>query len=106
MKFIQKFPALIQFFGAYFNQDAGLDYPNLNQALEAFKGENSPETIFLVNEELDQLLSLDLDNNMLTQALLELGCEYWHNFHEPETSKEWLKKIKMRLLPSHQESSR
>ena len=97
-KYRFKFPELYQFFGGYFYQGWSADYrwenakPNFTAVVRHFKAVNPPPTVNRVRLELEELLSLALDETELNAALAELGS----NFYPPAeelTSAAWLKKI-------------
>ncbi|MGI9055230.1 MAG: contact-dependent growth inhibition system immunity protein [Pyrinomonadaceae bacterium] len=93
-----KFAGLFQFFGGYFYQGWTSDYnwetakPDFSAVVRHFKAVNPPKTVISVKNELEDLLSLDLDEEDLTAVLTELGS----NFHAPAenlTNKQWLENI-------------
>ena len=93
-----KFAELFQFFGGYFYQGWANDYnwetakPDFSAVVRHFKAVNPPPTVTRVKNELEDLLSLDLEEEQLTEVLTELGS----NFHAPAenlTSRQWLENI-------------
>jgi len=98
MNYRFKFPELYQFFGGYFYQGWSADYrwenstPDYAAVVRHFKAVNPPLTVNRVRIELEELLSLALDDAELNAALNELGS----NFYAPAEnldSAAWLKQI-------------
>ena len=93
-----KFPELYQFFGGYFYQGWSADYrwekakPDFAAVVRHFKAVNPPPTVNRVRLELEELLSLALDDAEINTALSELGS----NFYPPAEnldSRAWLSEI-------------
>ncbi len=93
-----KFAELFQFFGGYFYQGWANDYnwetakPDFASVVRHFKAVNPPVTVTKVRNELEDLLSLNLDEEKLTGVLTELGS----NFYAPAenlTHRQWLENI-------------
>lgn len=93
-----KFAELYQFFGGYFYQGWASDYnwetarPNFAAVVRHFKAVNPPLTVTKVKNELEDFLSLELNEDELSKALAQLGS----NFHAPAenlTFRQWLENI-------------
>ena len=66
--------------------------PDFSAVVRHFKAVNPPTTVTRVKNELEDLLSLDLEEEKLTDVLAELGS----NFHAPAenlTNRQWLENI-------------
>ena len=93
-----KFPELYQFFGGYFYQGWPADYrwenakPNFAAVVRHFKAVNPPSTVNRVRLELDELLSLSLDEAELDRALGQLGSNFYPRAENLDSST-WLKKV-------------
>lgn len=93
-----RFPDLYQFFGGYFYQGWTSAYKwegtsaNFAAVVRHFKAVNPPQTVLRVETELRELLDLKLSEEDLTEALSELGS----NFYPPAenlNNRQWLERI-------------
>ena len=93
-----RFPDLYQFFGGYFYQGWTAGYKwegtsaNFTAVVRHFKAVNPPQMVSRVQNQLQELLSLELSENDLNDALIALGS----NFYPPSeklNSREWLERI-------------
>lgn len=93
-----QFPDLYQFFGGYFYQGWSSGYswegtsPNFSAVVRHFKAVNPPQTVFRVQQQLQQLLALELSEEDLNDALIALG----NNFYPPAeklNNRQWLERI-------------
>ena len=93
-----KFPELYQFFGGYFYQGWTTDYrwegvkPSFSAVVRHFKAVNPPVTVGRLRNELEDLLSLGLDELKLDEVLSELG----NDFNAPSEAldnRQWLENI-------------
>jgi hypothetical protein len=93
-----KFPELYQFFGGYFYQGWSADYrwesgkPDFPAVVRHFKAVNPPATVNRVRIEMEELLSLALDEIELNSALTQLGNHFYPPAENLKCS-EWLKKL-------------
>ena len=73
----QKFPALAQFCGAYFHQDWELEASDALGVIRNYLKEESRTQVQQTIQEIEQLLSLNLEPAALTNLLeSELNCYY------------------------------
>lgn len=93
-----KFPELYQFFGGYFYQGWSADYrwegakPNFSAVVRHFKAVNPPHTVAKVRNELEDLLASNIDEEILADALKELGSNFYPAA-ESLTHQVWLENI-------------
>jgi hypothetical protein len=72
----ERFPALVQFLGAYFYQDSlKLEYGSHAEAVDDYLSGESPEDIEKAAVEISQLLDLDQTEVQLREATATLGLE-------------------------------
>lgn len=93
-----KFPELYQFFGGYFYQGWSADYrwegakPNFSAVVRHFKAVNPPITVTKVRNELEDLLAFNIEEEVLEDALKELGNNFYPNA-DSLTHRRWLEEI-------------
>jgi hypothetical protein len=95
----ERFPRLSQFFRGYFHQDWGLEASRWQDVVARFVKQSNRETILGVYDELTALRSQSPDEELLGQALFQLGSRY-----APEgdgmTSSDWIHAIQKQLAAS------
>ncbi len=93
-----KFPELYQFFGGYFYQGWATDYrwdgakPNSEAVVRHFKAVNPPQTVNKVRNELEDILSENLEESDLNEILTELGSNFYPSA-ENLNYRQWIEKI-------------
>jgi contact-dependent growth inhibition (CDI) system CdiI-like immunity protein len=71
------YPALAQLFGGYYHQDWRQDHASPDEAVRAFIGDASPETVTAAAADIDRLLGAGFDESALAQLLADgLDCNY------------------------------
>lgn len=93
-----RFPKLRNLLGSYFYQDWDDDYdwqgetPNFNAVVRFYKANNPPATVAQATKELQQFLTLQLDEGDLKAALADIGV-----FYSPQadgmTRRQWLEQV-------------
>ena len=100
-----KFPELYQFFGGYFYQGWSTDYrwegvkPSFSAVVRHFKAVNPPVTVGRLRNELEDLLSLGLEESSLENVLNELGNDF-NTSSEALGNRQWLENILLILNES------
>jgi CdiI immunity protein len=100
-----KFPELYQFFGGYFYQGWATDYrwegvkPSFSAVVRHFKAVNPPVTVGRIRQELEDLLSLGLEEPYLEDVLSELGSDF-NAPSEAMDNRRWLENILLILNES------
>jgi hypothetical protein len=85
-----RFPDLAYFFGCYFHQDWDLEANTWQGVVQNFLNGEHPDYVKAATTQLGQLLSMNLDEKALEEALDELG-----NFRSPapQTYGAWLNEL-------------
>ncbi len=86
--------ALAQFFGGYFHQDFMLDHESWEGVVAQFRADASVEEIRRVQAQLDLLIDRQLEEDVLSETLLDLGC---HLLPTSFTFTEWLQQLRSEL---------
>ncbi|MDH5824748.1 contact-dependent growth inhibition system immunity protein [Luteimonas sp. RD2P54] len=90
------FPALENFFAAYFHQDWAQEHATADAVVDYYRDGESDETVARTRDELDRLLARDLDGLALAAQLRALGCEY-DPTREGGNWQAWLLEVRQRL---------
>ncbi|MFL6968598.1 MULTISPECIES: contact-dependent growth inhibition system immunity protein [Pseudomonas] len=84
---------LFQFFGCYFHQDWMCESPDPDDIIRSFASDSTPETIFMVKNEISTLLKLKLSNENIRKLIMsEMPCNYCY-WLDWESGEMWLKHI-------------
>ena len=89
MKLADKYPNLKQFFGCHFHQDWSSDYGTSAEGVQDFLNGFPVDCIISTTNELVALLNEIKSDQVLSQALSELACDYDPS-HSGRTDREWL----------------
>lgn len=73
---MQDFPALENFFSAYFHQDWAVEHGSADAVLSYFLDQEDDAEIANVRDDLARLAALDLDDATLAARFRALGSEY------------------------------
>jgi hypothetical protein len=84
-----EFPALEQFFGAYFHQDWDNEFESFQDAVSAYRTGEPQETLWTARKELVELMQKDLDEGSFADAIHRLGC-YYDPASEGMTYRDWI----------------
>lgn len=110
MNYCNKFPELYILFAGYFNQDWTHLYQfkggksDVLEVARFYKTEDSAEGIAETIAQLEELLSLNLTEEELDQALDQLGTDYYA-LADNWTNREWLNKT-LEILKNPNEISK
>lgn len=87
-----QYPALWNFLGGYLHQDWRLDHATPSDALRDF-AQGSPQLARQLPDEIDRVLTLDLEDEALDELMHQLG-----SFYSPrgdgEEAHQWLRNIR------------
>lgn len=97
-----KLEELHDFFGAYFHQDWMTEHKSAEDVIDAFFADSDIDTLRLVQQEINFLLSDQKDEQAVRDYFLkELSCYYCY-WNEWETGEHWLLHIASRLDTTNQ----
>lgn len=93
-RFLMVYPNLLEFFGGYFHQDWDLEDANPDDVIRRFQSSEPRENVEAVIDELNTLLSSNLNEEELqTGLLLDLQCCYDPRVDWADTTS-WLKHVR------------
>jgi CdiI immunity protein len=97
LRYEEDFPALWTFFGGWFHQDWPIEGPDDVAVIERVINESEPEFVRAVRVELDELLSLGMDEEAMRSAVWSgFGCGYTP-LDDGVTMIEWVRSVRDRL---------
>jgi len=95
-----QFPALFQLFGGYFHQDWREEYTSADDALAAFKNEAPIGALHDALVEIDEVMSLQLDDPDLGRLLTDGLASNYMPHTDGLSNTQWFVHLRNVLLPS------
>jgi len=89
-------PNLYQFFGGYINQDFNYEFGSLEGAIDSFFSDCNKNELIKIADEMEHILSLDLNDKNFDNLLEQAGCEYY-TYADNLTGKQWVRSLQKRI---------